>query len=96
MYGYDGGPNWGRIHAEKRERQARSEAAHAKASAGVWQARAEELAAYIYEYADKTHPVHREQHCHCRQCWTALVKEIFEKQHPPPRPFNPTDRLWGL
>ncbi|AUA07963.1 hypothetical protein GTZ89_44515 [Streptomyces sp. SID8382] len=71
---YGGGPDWAMIGARRR---AEREASAARSQAGSWKARAEALAALVYETADRRCPTHTGGDCQCRGCWERRVGEIF-------------------
>lgn len=71
---YGDGPNWAMIGAKRR---AEREASNARASAGHWQQRAEDLAALVYATAERTCPTHIVGDCQCRACWERRVAEVF-------------------
>ncbi len=71
---YGGGPDWAMIGAKRRAEQ---DASSARSDAGKWRARAEALAARVYEMADRTCPTHVTGDCQCRRCWERRVSELF-------------------
>ena len=80
---YGGGTPWGKIHADRRAREAQDEASRGRREAAAWKARAQELEALVYELVDQAHPAHAEgaADCRCRSCCGEVLKEI-RARHP--------------
>ncbi|GHH09654.1 hypothetical protein Srubr_66420 [Streptomyces rubradiris] len=76
---YGSGVPWGKIHADRRAREADGRASQARGEAMAWKARARELAVLVSELADQAHPSHVQDApgCRCRGCCGELMKEIW-------------------
>ncbi len=82
---YGGGTPWGKIHADRRAREAQDDASRARREVAAWKARSEAHEVLVYELADQAHPVHVEEapNCRCRGCCGELLKEIRARYSAP-------------
>lgn len=95
---YGAGPDWAMIGAKRRAEQ---QASDARASAGLWQKRAEALATLVCATAERTSPVHTAGDCQCRTCWEGRIAEVFGtdvRRGPRPAPggADPAAAYWDL